>query len=57
MTVREFLVAVRDYIEASEESVEAERGACRSFARMLEDGDVPDLYHEVVRLIAALGAE
>lgn len=51
----EFLTEVRDYIEASEKTLEEEFGSGRSLEQVIEDGHMPDVYEKVLRRIAAMG--
>jgi hypothetical protein len=47
----EFLVAVKDYIETAEWRMESEFGHCRSLEQLIQDGDMPPIYAEVIKKI------
>lgn len=49
----EFLEDLKDYIERSEEQIESEWGEMRSAEKLIADGDMPDVYAEVLRRIEA----
>ena len=49
MTDKEFLLAVKQYIIETEECIDGEWGACRSFEEILnQDDSVPEIYKEVM---------
>ena len=57
MTDLEFLTAIKSYMEemeAMEERVDGEWGACRTADELIRAGIMPQLYTEVVRRIEAL---
>ena len=45
------LTRVKEYIEQREEKIEGEWGNCRSLKKLIADGDMPDVYFEVLKLI------
>jgi hypothetical protein len=53
MNDEEFLLALRQYIEEVEETIDGEWGMCRTFERMISEGAMPELYAEVLRRIGS----
>ncbi len=45
------LEGILEYIEMVEEQIEGEWGLCRTFDRLLEDGDVTTQYTEIKELL------
>jgi hypothetical protein len=48
---------MQQYIECCEVGHDGEYGSCRSFDELLSDGEVPVLYHKVLRLLESNSAE
>jgi hypothetical protein len=46
-----FLARIKEYIEQREEKIEGEWGNCRSLKKLIADGDMPDVYFEVLQLM------
>ncbi len=53
MDDKEFLLAVREYIEQVEVQIDGEWGYCRSLDELIATAAMPDLYAEVLRRIGA----
>lgn len=53
MTDNEFLLAVREYIEAVEVKIEAEWGYMRDLDELISAGEMPPIYAEVLKRIEA----
>ncbi len=51
---REFLLAIKAYIEQTEEATDGEWGSCRSLDKLIAAGEMPDLYAETLRRLDAL---
>lgn len=49
MDDKTFLLALRDYIEITEERIEGEWGACRPLKDLIAEGQMPNVYAEVLR--------
>jgi len=49
MDDKEFLLALREYIEQAEVKIEGEWGVCRSLEELISVGEMPQLYTEVLR--------
>lgn len=55
MDDKTFLLALRDYIELSEQIYENEVGSGRSLNDLISQGDMPDVYAEVLRRLGDMG--
>ena len=55
MDDKTFLLALRDYIEQSEEFLESERGMGRSLKELISEDQMPDVYAEVLRRLGDMG--
>ena len=53
MEDREFLELIKEYIEQMEVEVEGEWRSGRDLEQLLADGEMPELYHEVLRRLDA----
>ena len=53
MNDKEFLLAVREYIEQVEVQIDGEWGSCRRLDELIADADMPELYAEVLRRLGA----
>lgn len=53
MNDTEFLTALRDHIELTQVQLEAEFGCKRSLEELIADRDMPEVYAEVLRRLAA----
>lgn len=53
MEDKEFLLKLREYIEQVEMNIEGECGGGRSLGELIEHGEVPEIYSEVLRRLAA----
>jgi hypothetical protein len=49
MDDKEFLLAMREYIEDVEVLIENDRGVGRSLEELIAEGEMPPLYSEVLR--------
>ena len=38
-----------EYIESAEETIDSEWGTCRQFNQLKRDGEIPDLYDDIVK--------
>lgn len=54
MNNKQFLQAVIDEIEVSQEQIDSEWGDCRSAAQLAEQKLMPKVYYEVVKRLKAL---
>ena len=53
MSDKEFLDAVRKYIEECESTIENEWGSCRPLDELILNGKMPRLYYVVLRALRA----
>ncbi len=53
MDDKEFLQAVREYIEQAEVQIEGEWGTCRNLDELIAEASMPELYAEVLRRLGA----
>jgi hypothetical protein len=53
MNDKEFLCALREYIEATQVDLEGEFGIGRSLKELISSGSMPDVYLEVIRRMSA----
>lgn len=49
MEDKEFLHRLKEYIEQAEATIEAEFGVGRELAELIDTGEMPDVYAEVLR--------
>jgi hypothetical protein len=55
MTDLEFLIAIKSYIEETQEAIDGEWGSCRSIASLIRAGEMPQpIYSEVISRIESL---
>jgi hypothetical protein len=55
MTDLEFLIAIKSYIEETQEAIDAEWGSCRNFVSLISAGMMPQpIYSEVISRIESL---
>lgn len=52
-----FLMALKDYIEQAETGLMEAEDEDWDLARAIADGDMPEIYYEVLERLRALGAE
>lgn len=57
MTDKDFLLDLKEYIEREEERFEDECGMCRSLDELIAAGEMPAVYDEVLRRLAAMDKE
>jgi hypothetical protein len=48
MNNKDFLIALKDYIEKVELQIEGEWGGGRSLAKLISKGEMPEIYDEVL---------
>ena len=48
MNDKDFLLKLKEYIETSEKKIENEWGTCRSVKELIKDGEMPEIYFEVL---------
>ncbi len=55
MTDLEFLIAIKSYIEETQETIDGEWGSCRCIAELIRAGEMPEpIYSEVISRIESL---
>jgi hypothetical protein len=48
---KELLIQIKEYIEKWEHEKDNEWGDCRSLEKIIQDGDMPELYNRICKLI------
>ena len=51
---KEFFLKLKRYIEDAEHKIDGEWGHCRSVEQLISDGEMPDLYFQVLQRITSL---
>lgn len=54
MNDQEFLLAIKTYIEESEERSDGEWGLCRPLQELVDGDLMPGIYHEALRRLAEI---
>ena len=49
-----YLLEVKEYIEATEQQIAQEWGSGQSYKQLIEDDDMPDVYYQTLQLIKDL---
>lgn len=52
--LKDLLLKIKDYIENKEEVIDGEWGHCRDLGKIIEDGDMPEIYNEICEVIEKL---
>ncbi|HEY8891399.1 MAG TPA: hypothetical protein VIM70_14215 [Clostridium sp.] len=52
--MKDLLLKVKDYIEDAEETIDNEHGLIRNVEKIIADGDMPDVYDEVLKALENL---
>ena len=54
MEDEEFLQTLKEYVECMEVKIDSEWGTGKSVTELVDDMEMPDIYHEIVRRLEEL---
>lgn len=52
--MKDLLLKVKDYIEDAEEKLDWEHGLSRNIEKIIADGDMPEIYSEILKALETL---
>lgn len=54
IVMKELLLRIKEYIEEAQENIDSEWGSCRSVEDIINDGEMPDIYNDLIKAISKL---